>query len=291
LIGADTAGNQVPDLDLPLNRRYGTSLRPRQSWYVNRFDALKQIIDYANSVMSKYQLANTISYTNLNAQEAEPTAASGLWDGRVDTYAELTYINTADLSGTVNYLVRADEQNSNGFWAIYQWNGTEWNRTRLQTYKTSAYYSLADWYSTGTDANTVIDNQVTYEYQLDTLNLAVGKHAKVTTADTGGWKLFKRTAAGWENVGTENGTIQLKRSLYDYTIDNIGYAGDDVFDDNFFDQEPIIETRKVLTALRDDIFTGDLKVEYNNLFFIGLRKVSRRATVCGLAVQNIFLKC
>jgi hypothetical protein len=130
LIGADTAGNQVPDLDLPLNRRYGTSLRPRQSWYVDRFDALKQIIDYANSVMAKRQLANTISYTNLNAQEAEPTAASGLWDGRVDTYAELTYINTADLSGTVNYLVRADEQNSNGFWAIYQWNGTEWNRTQ-----------------------------------------------------------------------------------------------------------------------------------------------------------------
>jgi hypothetical protein len=74
-------------------------------------------------------------------------------------------------------------------------------------------------------ANTVIDAQVTYEYQLDTLNLAVGKHAKVTSADTGGWKLFKRTTAGWENVGTQNGTIQLKRSLYDYTIDNIGYAG------------------------------------------------------------------
>jgi hypothetical protein len=196
LIGTDTAGNQVPDLDLPLNRRYGTNLRPRQSWYIDRFDALKQIVDYANSVMAKRQLANTISYTNLNAQEAEPTAASGLWDGRVDTYAELTYINTADLSGTVNYLVRADEQNSNGFWAIYQWNGTEWNRTRLQTYKTSAYYELADWYSTGGtmdhSANTIIDAQVTYEYQLDTLNLAVGKHAKVTSADTGGWKLFMR---------------------------------------------------------------------------------------------------
>jgi hypothetical protein len=42
-------------------------------------------------------------------------------------------------------------------------------------------------------ANTIIDAQVTYEYQLDTLNLAVGKHAKVTSADTGGWKLFMRT--------------------------------------------------------------------------------------------------
>ena len=82
-----------------------------------------------------------------------------------------------------------------------------------------------------------------------------------------------KTSTGWENVGTENGTIQLKRSLYDYSIDNTGFAGDDTFDDNFFDQEPTIETRNVLTALRDDIFIGGLRVEYNNLFFIGLRKV------------------
>ena len=277
LTGVDASGNRVPDLDLPINRRYGTGLRPRQSWYINRFNALKEIIDYSNTVLAKNQLANTISYTNLNAEEPEPTSASGLFDATVDTYAELTYIDTRDLSGTVNYLVKADEENSNGFWAIYQWDGTSFSRTRLQTYKTSAYYELADWYKTDGDmshtANTVIDAQVTFEYQLDSLDLDTGKHAKVTKADTGGWKLFMKTSTGWENVGTENGTIQLKRSLYDYSIDNTGFAGDDTFDDNFFDQEPTIETRNVLTALRDDIFIGGLRVEYNNLFFIGLRKV------------------
>ena len=293
LIGADSSGNQVPDIDLPVNRRYGTDLRPRQSWYVNRFNALKEIVDYANSVMLKKQLANTISYTNLDKQEPFPTAASGLYDGTVDTYAELTYIDTRDLSGTVNYLVKADEENSNGFWAIYQWDGTVWSRTRLQTYKTSAYYELADWYETGGSmdhsSNTVIDAQVTFEYQLDTLDLAVGKHVKVTSADTGGWKLFMKTTTGWENVGTENGTIQLKKSLYDYTIDNTGYAGNDTFDDNFFDQEPTIETRNVLTALRDDIFIGDLKVEYNNIFFIGLRKVLEEQTYVDWLFKTSFL--
>ena len=52
----------------------------------------------------------SISYTNLNDEEAQPSAESGLWDGSVDTYADLTYIDTRDLSGTVNYLVKADEQ-------------------------------------------------------------------------------------------------------------------------------------------------------------------------------------
>ena len=61
LIGSDTSGNLVPDLDLATNRKYGNLLRPRQSWYVNRFDALKQVIDYANTVLKKNQLANTIN--------------------------------------------------------------------------------------------------------------------------------------------------------------------------------------------------------------------------------------
>ena len=277
LIGVDTEGNNVPDLDLPLNRRYGNKIRPRQSWYINRYDALKQIIDYSNSVMKKYELANTINYTNLNANDPEPTEGSGEWDATVDTYADLTYINTADLSGTVNYLVKADEENSNGFWAIYQWDGATFNRTKIQTFKTSAFYSLSDWYKTDGDMthdeNTVVDAQVTYEYQLDTLDLAVGKHAKVTNADTGGWKLFMKTTTGWEKVGVENGTIQFSKKLYDNTIDDIGFAGDDAFDDNFYDQEPTQELRKILTALRDNIFINELKVEYNNLFFIGLRKV------------------
>ena len=267
----------MPDLDLAVNRKYGNGLRPRQSWYVDRFDALKQVIDYANSVIKKRQLANTINLTNLNSEEPEPTATSGEWDVSVDTYADLTYIDTRDVSGMSNYLVKADEQNSNGYWAIYQWDGTVWTRTKLQTYKTSTFYSLADWYETGGsmthNENTVIDAQVTFEYELDTLNLAVGQHAKVTKADTGGWKLFMKTATGYTNVGTENGTIQLSKKLYDFSIANTGFAGDDTFDNNFFDQEPSIESRNVLQALRDDIFIGDLEVEYNNLFFIGLRKV------------------
>jgi hypothetical protein len=273
LIGQDDQGNEVPDLNLPINQRYGTNVRPRQSWYVNRFAALKEIIDYSNGILKANQLANSISYTNLNSQDPEPTAASNEWDSTVDTYEDLTYIDTRDISGTTNVLVKSDEEYSQGFWAIYQWTGLEWSRTKLQTYNTSAYYRLADWYDSVTDENTVIDAQVTYQYQLDKLDLAVDKHVKVLQSDTGGWKIFRQTTDGFVNVATQNGTIQLSKALYDYSIENTGFDGDDTFDDNFFDQEPTTETRKILTALRDDIFVGNLKVEYNNIFFIGLRKV------------------
>lgn len=273
LVGKDTSGNEVPDMTLPINQRYGNSVRPRQNWYVDRFAALKEIIDYSNTVLKTKELANSISYVNLNSADPEPTEASGEWDRRVESYADLTYIDTRDISGTINVLVASDEENSKGSWAIYNWNLTEWTRTKVQTYKTSTYYNLADWYAEGYDTNTVIDKQINYQYEADTVGLEIGEIVKVLRADTGGWKLFEQTAEGLKNVATQNGTIQLSKALYDYTIKNTGFDADDTFDANFFDQEPTIETRNILKALRDDIFVGDLAVEYNNIFFIGLRKV------------------
>ena len=71
---------------------------------MDRYDALKEVIDYANTVLKKNQLSGQIKLDNLDSKEPEPTAQSLEWDASVDTYAELTYINTADLSGTVKYL-------------------------------------------------------------------------------------------------------------------------------------------------------------------------------------------
>ncbi len=295
LCGQNSAGDVVPDVNLPIYNRYGNSIRPRQSWYVDRLEALKEIIDYANSVLKKNQLAGQVSLDNLNSVDPEPTVESGEWDTSVDTYADLTYINTADISGSVNYLVKADET-ANDLWAIYQWDGTQFNRTKIQTYNTSKYWSYTDWYGTDLDVhemihdeNTPIDKQVTFEYELDALDLAVGKHVKVTNADTGGWKLFMKTSTGWTNVGTENGTFKLATKLYDYSQDATGYAGEDNFDDNTFDQEPNQETRQVLKALKEDFFKGDLSIEYNNLFFVGLRKVLEEQTYVDWMFKTSFI--
>ena len=295
LIGSNEAGDIVPDTSLPVNERYGNSIRPRQSWYVDRFNALKEIIDYTNTVLKKNQLVGTINLSNLDSKEAEPTSQSGEWDEAVATYADLLYVNTNDISGTVNYLVRSDET-ANGLWSVYQWDGTVWSRTKIQTYNTSLYWSYTDWYGTDPavhemihDENTPIDKQVTFEYELDSLDLAIGKHVKVTNADTGGWKLFMQTATGFKNVGTENGTIRLSTKLYDYSQDATGFAGEDTFDDNTFDQEPRIETRKILTAIRDDLFINDLALEYNTLFFTGLRKVLSEQTYVDWMFKTSFI--
>ena len=48
LIGYDVQGNRIPDTNLPAKQRYGISYRPRQSMFVNRFEALKQTIERIN---------------------------------------------------------------------------------------------------------------------------------------------------------------------------------------------------------------------------------------------------
>ena len=114
--------------------------------------ALKEIIDYSNTVLKKYQLVGTVNLANLDSKEPEPTAESLEWDTTIDTYAELTYIDTRDLSGTVKFLVKADET-ANGYWAIYTWDGTEFTRTKyrhttlsiLELHRLVRYRSCSTW--------------------------------------------------------------------------------------------------------------------------------------------------
>ena len=59
LIGKNSTGDLVPDIDLPLNERYGNNIRPRQSWYVDRYNALQEIVDYSNTVSEKEPVGRT----------------------------------------------------------------------------------------------------------------------------------------------------------------------------------------------------------------------------------------
>jgi hypothetical protein len=49
LAGKDSTGRVVPDTTLPPKLKYGVEVRPRQSMFVNRFEALKQLIEQVNN--------------------------------------------------------------------------------------------------------------------------------------------------------------------------------------------------------------------------------------------------
>ena len=107
LIGFDTNGRQVPDTKVPVKTRYGVQNRPRQSMFVNRFEALKQYIERVNSVLKENLIVDLYDFSALDQKEALPEFINGDYDIAIDSYSELRFVSTnkiqqAELTPVIN---------------------------------------------------------------------------------------------------------------------------------------------------------------------------------------------
>ena len=192
-------------------------------------------------------------------------------------YDENTLVSVRNYS----VLVKNDET-LNGKWAIYSWNDVnkEWIRSSLQDYDVSLYWDYIDWYAPNYNQFTNIDYEIDGTYLLPSLNDRVGDIVKVTNVGSGGWLLLEKVASeitddytvNYDTIGRQNGTIQFKDTLYDYSKNTVGFDNRS-FDNYFYDNNPTSELRIIFEALRDDILNTNLLIEYNQLFFASLRYV------------------
>lgn len=97
LVGKDKQDRPLPDLSLPVKHRYGIQNRPRQSMFVNRFEALKQFIERVNAVLVNKLIVDDYDISDLLQFDVSPSLVSGLWDITLDSNAELRFIGTAKL--------------------------------------------------------------------------------------------------------------------------------------------------------------------------------------------------
>lgn len=72
LLGHDSLGNPVPDPSLPEKLKYGIEVRPRQGMFVDRREALRNIIEFVNSIIVNERLTGQIDFTNLSLIEDLP---------------------------------------------------------------------------------------------------------------------------------------------------------------------------------------------------------------------------
>jgi hypothetical protein len=91
LCGKDIFDRIIPDSKLPVKLRYGIENRPRQSMFVNRFEALKQYIEETNLILKKYLIVDMRNLSNLQQYHELPTLNQGVTDVTVDTYADLQF--------------------------------------------------------------------------------------------------------------------------------------------------------------------------------------------------------
>jgi hypothetical protein len=136
--------------------------------------------------------------------------------------------------------------------------------TRVQNYRTNDYWTYIDWYLPGYNSSTKVLYEVPNYAALATLTVPPGGSVRVTANAQGKWEIYLKNATGWDRVGLQNGTIELSVELYDYQIGRFGFDAE-VFDAQYFDQEPVIETRKIIQAINEELFIGELAIERNKL--------------------------
>ena len=370
LIGFDDNNRIVPDPTITVKNRYGVQNRPRQSMFVNRFEALKQTIERINLKLAENLIVDEFDISNLTAKDDAPTVISKEYDLAIDTLSELTFVSTNKVSPAVltpiitngrisrinitdagrgykvapsfkvngegtgvefdvvinnlgqitdvqitnagkgynssttitvrpfTVLVNADETIQDK-WALYSWNTTDatWYRRKLQSYNVDLYWDYVDWYATGFNQFTNITDTIAGSYQLPSLDNNIGDVVKIESVGSGGWLLLQKIdeqesedyTVNYDTIGRQNGTIQFKDTLYDYSKNTVGFDNRS-FDSNFYDNNPSVELRIILETIRDDIFVGELAIEYNQLFMAALRYVMSEQQAVDWMFKTSFVK-
>jgi hypothetical protein len=272
LSGIDAIGRIVPDPKLSTADRLGIGFRPRQSMFVNRQAALLDFVGYVNGILIKQPVARQYDLTRLLAEEPQPNIKLGEYNQSIQTEEALSYIDTTELPVGYKVLVETDTTQDN-LWVLYRLDQDKtWVVDRVQSYKTSLYWEYVDWYAEGYSATTQIDFAVPTLIDALKLQAVPGSEILVRVATGalgfGGWNILViNDRGGYDVVGIQDGTIQLKESLGNFEDFELGF-GNQGYDIDRLDQNPNIEIRFILQALKEDIFINELGDQYNKLFFV-----------------------
>jgi photosystem II stability/assembly factor-like uncharacterized protein len=216
LCGVDETGAIVPNPYLPKAVQTGILARPRQSFFLDRFTALKNYLQYANSILTQFPITEI--------RQSSFLTSSG------------------------------------------------------EFYDTRDYWEFINWWATGYDDNIKSALQVPIYADLSTLSVIPGTIVTVSTNMSGKAETYIFELTGnWRRIGLENGTIRFKSSLWDYESVRLGY-GDNFFDTDTYDVYPSEETRKIVRALNEQIYTDDLLVYRNRSLILLFEYIQSETT-------------
>ena len=337
--------------------------------FVDRFEALKIVVNRINRTLVTQPFASTIDFTNLNLKDEIPSPLFNFYDQTVDTIEDLQNVGTVrttqaqlsaniidgeldtvdivdpgfgykivpnleitgDGSGaeieiqidrqgritsvdvinrgknynTVNITVRQfsvlvqSDSTADGFWSIYAWDEQRqfFFRSRSQAFDTTRYWSYVDWWKTGYGPTDRIAKEVRTSAEVPTVQVEIGELLRIEEYGSGNWAVFEKTSDEFTNildnyeiVGRFQGTIQLDQNIYDTTLTGIGFDETIAYDADFYDVENSLEVRNILRAVKEDIFTGQLAAEWNNLFFASIRYVLQEQVYVDWIFKTSFLK-
>jgi hypothetical protein len=181
-------------------------------------------------------------------------------------------------------------------WAEYRYDAIfkQWVRYKTQQYNTESYWNYIDWISPAYNKFQDYAYTVNDVYQLDTLTVSAGQYVKVNNGGDGNFVVLQKTkptiagsySKDYDIVYKQNGTIEILDSIWDPVY---GYDETYSYDQTLFDQTPDLELKYILTALKEDIFIEDLKVNWNLLFFRAVKYALTEQKLLDWAFKTSFI--
>lgn len=267
LSGIDQLGSRVPDALLKPSQNIGLNIRPRQTLIIDRFAALKNVVQFVNMIFglntAAYKLQNSKKFINANFFAADPEPAD--FTHRAANIEERDYINRQPGD---RILVASDETYF-GLWTLYEvLPDNSLVLLRNQTFKTPDLWSYSDWYASGYSASTVPDHTVQELKDLLKIELVSGDIIRVNAAGIGGFEMYKYVdQTTLELIGVENGTMTLSDSIWNLDENKVGFDNSGL-DEAPYDRDYSEEVRHILQGLEKEVFIDDLMDNYHKLLFV-----------------------
>lgn len=271
LVTFDGLGNDVPDYHLPEIQRYGSTIRPRQTWFIDRVAASKVFVDSFNELIATNPTPMVDDpsmmgwQTFFNAGEPVPEQ-SGNWNYRVPDLQSRDSLIGAIIPGQVVLVDPTPATDNRWVMYVYLDDDDPWLPVREQAYNTANYWGYVDWYFTGYDANTEISYSVETLSDLDLiLSQRIGQVARVANNGANKWQLYTWTGE-WRLVGQQDGNILVFDSVYDWKT-SIGGFDSVPFDSEMFDATAAIELANIIDGIKNAIYSSSDSIQVNTLLF------------------------
>jgi len=190
------------------------------------------------------------------------------------------------------------DTDSNGKWAMYSWDKltNQWIKIRTQLYNTSLYWKYVDYKSSTFNEYTPYSATIpSLGYLSSLVDAQINQYIKVNNSSDGNYIILEKTqpdAGNFSNnynlVFKQNGTIQLLDTLWSSSSGNLGFSTLN-YDQTLFDQTADIELTNIIDALKNDIFVGELKVNWNLFFFSAVKYALTEQKLLDWAFKTSFI--
>jgi hypothetical protein len=243
LCGVDSDNLPIPSMSNRPAERYG--IGPGQSIIKDKENALKELIKLTNAYLLNVPFSGSLL---LNDEETLPSDV----DTIIENDFDLDTIDKVGLPAGYKVCVKLSQSNGNK-WAVYSLINNNWTVSDTQSYKTSLFWDLVDWYKTGYSSSTKFDTTIESMLQIPQLNIPdSGIIVKVAPLDSNWVLLNVKSQSDISIVGIQNGSIKINEEL---SANNP------------------IELRNILNALYSEIFINEFKGYFNSIFFAMIKYV------------------